>query len=1033
MSLHRRSAEALGRDKLTPSALETFDVYDKAALDISKSTGGNDKSYFDQMHEMMTKSGHNLVDYESGEKDMVGHSLGGRAPEDITAEPGTQGTRASYQDPKTGDVRQVRNDTGLEDYGVHHHDKKGWDDLVARKAQRAEDRTLHPTLQPDRSRQSLSKQILDRDIQRDKDIEKQEVLASKDPYGKDGPASQGYKSMTDARDRDRAERRSNYTPEVESKYQDEILAVSRETARAKAAGDTKNYEAGKAKYKEISDDHKAMYGVKSIPPREKSDWSKLSPEERDAAAKQALEDNNLSNQLSLGQGNDREMAKHLGAAIEGVTDRTGAGVGLSPEQWEEQRQRMEANHPEVNVFKPSPSEPSATASPSTASATAAPTPSAIESAVESAAESAPEAQPAASKPAAAPEKTLNRAQKKALEAQQKRAAAAAQASAAPAPSAIESAVESASENAPESISTPNASAEGPGASPKTSTYLDPEGNLREHGTDRIVTKAVDYSRPDITSEEAKAAARQGSSSAADDAATGAPVSAEKQPLAIRRITQEEYEQNNTNYESRTRNHPDWETATENQQAKMMTQGYLSEIDDYEARGQKHPLLYTDDDWSELYSKEDEATRTHHAKGDEWYRKSRQTAEDALRVRQVDRDYEEEVRNRPSAPAPDPDQKLYDDFEASQQRARGSDPDFYVDENGVTQEGRAARAATEAVDDASTGAPKAGATASKGAKITTGAEAARTGANGMRTGSGRVAGGRRFNVDVVDRQLDLTTRGIAGTVSSVINDYGLNRRALEGGGHVDTLFGKGIRVAGRRVSWASAEYAAPVFNAAEKEAKWAMFKTAEEAAESWADEIEGRAAQGGTVNKIRHGFYKALGGRGSEANKMMTKVGGFGTVLPVAFNAIGVAVGASQGYREGGVGGAMLGGAKGLVTNAVHGQMIGAALSHPLLMLGGASLMMASYKVGHGIFDVRTRGNNYLKMGRSGGLSWNTGSTPGMDSQVASTMRGRALMSMENSRFNAMKSLGNESYMMTAPSARYGNSTQIGSQQPMLAY
>jgi hypothetical protein len=130
---------------------------------------------------------------------------------------------------------------------------------------------------------------------------------------------------------------------------------------------------------------------------------------------------------------------------------------------------------------------------------------------------------------------------------------------------------------------------------------------------------------------------------------------------------------------------------------------------------------------------------------------------------------------------------------------------------------------------------------------------------------------------------------------------------------------------------------------------------------------------------------------------------------------------------------MKGGAKSLVNNAVQGQMIGATLAHPLLMLGGASLMMASYKVGHGIFDVRTRGNNYLKMGRAGGLSWNTGSTPGMDSQVASTMRGRALMSMENSRFNAMKSLGNESYMMTSPSARYANSTQLGSQQPMLAY
>jgi hypothetical protein len=618
---------------------------------------------------------------------------------------------------------------------------------------------------------------------------------------------------------------------------------------------------------------------------------------------------------------------------------------------------------------------------------------------------------------------------------------------------------------------------------------------------------------------------------------------------------------------------------------MGSQANLSELDDYEARGQKHPLLYTDDDWSELHSKEDEATRAHYAEHDKWARENRPAAERAVRAREYQREMEEQARNPSSAPTPDPDQKLYDDFEASQQRARGSDPDFYVDENGVTQEGRAARGASPnqnyyerlgytdvgqhpkfvenfpnaqkyaaALDkadpdqvaetvsnirgkyaqaakaagvehwsdaseswalwdigkqlhlneeaqatggasanpnyrnanpltdaqlqdeivarhlgfssDPTPGVPsheltrkgralmdqhgiphempsgpasKAGATASKGAKITTGAEAARTGANGMRTGSNSVASkalggrGRRLNVDVVDRQLDLTTRGLAGSISSVINDYGLNRREAVGGGHMDTLFGKAIRTGGQRVSWSSAEYAAPVFNAAEKESKWATFATAQEAAESWGDEIEGRAAQGGYRNRARAAIYRGLGGRGSAANNMMAKIGGFGTALPVAFNLAAVGFGMKDGYREGGIGGAMKGGAKSLVANAVQGQVIGASLAHPLAMLGGASLMMASYKIGHGIFDVRTKGNNYLKMGRSGGLSWNTGSTPGMDSQVASTMRGRALMSMENSRFNAMKSLGNESYMMTSPSARYANSTQLGSQQPMLAY
>ena len=68
-----------------------------------------------------------------------------------------------------------------------------------------------------------------------------------------------------------------------------------------------------------------------------------------------------------------------------------------------------------------------------------------------------------------------------------------------------------------------------------------------------------------------------------------------------------------------------------------------------------------------------------------------------------------------------------------------------------------------------------------------------------------------------------------------------------------------------------------------------------------------------------------------------------------------------------------------------------------------------------------------------GLSWSRGATPGMDSQQANTIRQRSLMAMQNSRFNAMRAMGNESYMMSAPRSRYANSTAITGQTPMLSY
>jgi hypothetical protein len=57
----------------------------------------------------------------------------------------------------------------------------------------------------------------------------------------------------------------------------------------------------------------------------------------------------------------------------------------------------------------------------------------------------------------------------------------------------------------------------------------------------------------------------------------------------------------------------------------------------------------------------------------------------------------------------------------------------------------------------------------------------------------------------------------------------------------------------------------------------------------------------------------------------------------------------------------------------------------------------------------------------------------MSSSIGASVRQRAINAMENSRFNAMKAIGNESYMMSAPKARYSGSTAIYGTSSMLSY
>ena len=163
------------------------------------------------------------------------------------------------------------------------------------------------------------------------------------------------------------------------------------------------------------------------------------------------------------------------------------------------------------------------------------------------------------------------------------------------------------------------------------------------------------------------------------------------------------------------------------------------------------------------------------------------------------------------------------------------------------------------------------------------------------------------------------------------------------------------------------------------------------------------------------------------------MGGLGSMIAPTMMGIGAISDFKEGYREGGLGRGAINTASGIIGGMVQNKVIASALLNPMAGLALAStggvLAYTAFKV----FDVRNKGAQYLRSGRMGKVSWASGNTPGMSSSIGATHRQRAMSSMNNSRFNAMKAIGNESYMMNTPKSRYSNSTAMNNTAPMLSY
>lgn len=270
---------------------------------------------------------------------------------------------------------------------------------------------------------------------------------------------------------------------------------------------------------------------------------------------------------------------------------------------------------------------------------------------------------------------------------------------------------------------------------------------------------------------------------------------------------------------------------------------------------------------------------------------------------------------------------------------------------------------------------------------------------------------------IERELELTTKGLAGSMSSVINEWGFNRRESATGGTIDTRWGRAWTAKGL------GKYVAPA------EEGWIRVAGKRELYTQWDDYITNSRAVGAGVRRFAYGL---LGGKNSSANRWLARMGGFGTVLPTGIALYFAGKDAVEGYHENGILGGVSGAAQGYLKAAVANRIIGGALLNPLVGIMGLGALGAAGYAGKRIFEVMTEGNLYLQNNRQR-TSWTTNVSMSIASSTVATMRQRAIAAIENSKYSSMKSLGNEAYMITSPRSRYASNTIMGNSSPMMSY
>lgn len=196
---------------------------------------------------------------------------------------------------------------------------------------------------------------------------------------------------------------------------------------------------------------------------------------------------------------------------------------------------------------------------------------------------------------------------------------------------------------------------------------------------------------------------------------------------------------------------------------------------------------------------------------------------------------------------------------------------------------------------------------------------------------------------------------------------------------------------------------------------------------------GKATFGTMTQAMEYGNITTTGVKGA-ANKALFGTGLRGASFGYTANLLFTASQGIGSYRESrrrgnGVLTSAALGIGGAAKIMVQQKLIATAIKNPYVA-GGLALVGGAYMLGSQTVKSIEMGNQYLKS-----RTRNNFNQPSMSmyNQNAFTMRQRALVSMEHSKFNSMKALGGEGMFRHMPKARYGNSDYGLSPSPILGY
>lgn len=264
------------------------------------------------------------------------------------------------------------------------------------------------------------------------------------------------------------------------------------------------------------------------------------------------------------------------------------------------------------------------------------------------------------------------------------------------------------------------------------------------------------------------------------------------------------------------------------------------------------------------------------------------------------------------------------------------------------------------------------------------------------------------------------RSMAQQIGSIAPDFGFQRYTVNGIDEpVDTFLGKVTGKAGAGNPNAGKFVAGMGSGAFSPSKSYALFDTAAEASlydDSITSRIARRALGGTEVTGKAAATRGAIFRFANSRNPAFLLSGGFALYS-----------GASALGRGEGFGGAGIAFAREYAISTISAKGLSLLFSP-----AGAAVAAAAVGVGvgaYGVYSTREYGNMYLRSyPRS---SFNSPSVS--DSVMASTMRQRAVMSMQQSKMNAFRNLSNEATFIHQPRSRYGNSYQGLTPTPVMGY